>query len=164
MRRVLMALGILAAGLAPGAAFAGSLDGRCLSRITVDSRELRDKGGVGAADVLDKRLPRELQEVFASRFGCRGGLTLVVRLQTISLPSMGVGGGRFGNAPVDSLKGESVLLDGRGQVIDTYPLIARSPPDIAGSIRDEYLPEVRLRRLENLAGAFAGWLKVHYGS
>jgi hypothetical protein len=161
MIRGLLTVGIVAMALVPcGANAAGPLDGRCVSRITVDSRELRDKGGGGAADVLDKQLPQELRDVFGNRVGCRGGLALVVRLQTISL-SYAVGAGPF---PVDSLKGESILLDERGRVIDTYPLIARASSDVDGPLYGTDTPEVRSRRVKNLAGAFAGWLKVHYGS
>ena len=162
MLKGLLTFGLLAVALTPLTAnAAGPLDGRCLSRITVDSRELRDKGGVGAADILDKRLPQQLREAFADRFGCRGGLTLVVRLQTISLPIAGSGSSVFGGVPMDSLKGESLLVSGR-QTIATYPLTARASADIAGYLDPGYSPEVRLRRLQNLAEAFAGWLRVHY--
>jgi hypothetical protein len=102
--------GAAAAGLAillASSAAAGPLSAQCISRVTVDSSELRDRGAVGAADILDARMPQQLRTAFAGRIGCRSGLRLVVRLQTISLPSP------FGNehTATDSLKGESLLLD-----------------------------------------------------
>ena len=57
----------------------------------------------------------------------------------------------------DYLEGVGLIVDGRGGVIATYPMLAALASSASGAAW--YDPHLQQRRLEALAGHYAAWMR-----
>lgn len=122
--------------------------------IEVDVSALRAKGIGVFADLVGNEVRRELQAYFPTE---RGGVRLVVQLETLFLTGSpgGDGADGFGGFLAnDSLGGTNLLVGPDGRVIERYPLNVISPATRAGPTS---LPLER-ERAAILAQVYAQWL------
>jgi len=133
--------------------------------IRVDVSPLKAKDEDDAARWVAAVLPGYLKQTFAKYLapGDRGAGVLVARIDDVTL---GVQGSRmsFGfisNDTTDGIEGAAVVLDGRGKVVDTYPLYSSLGADSLPN--SPYQSDVLRRRVETLALSFAQWLPGKMG-
>jgi hypothetical protein len=136
-----------------------------LSRLAVDVGPLRALGVGVNADILAAAMAAQLRVSFADRLapGDMRAPALVVRLSSLSLSSSfagGAGGARRGiggSGDSDYLEGVGLIVDGRGGVIATYPMLSALASSASGAAW--YDPHLQQRRLEALAGHYAAWMR-----
>ena len=163
-RRAALAAIALAAGSAATGAWAqvGELRFR---EIRVDVSPLRDKYEDDAAQWVAAALPDYLRQTFAKYLapGDRRAGVLLARIDNVALgpPGMRSGFGMIGSDTTDGIEGAGVVLDGRGRVVDSYPLYSSVSAD---SLQNSpYQTDILRRRVETLALSFAQWLPGKMG-
>jgi hypothetical protein len=134
------------------------------SRLSVDVGPLYAKGLGPNADLIGQALAVELRRSFADRLspGDRRAPALVVRISAISMSTNFPGGGsgrrgHGGGSGTDYLEGEGLVVDGRGGVIATYPMLSALAASYAGT--PWYDPRSEQRRMVALAWHYAYWLR-----
>ena len=110
-------------------------------------------------------LPGYLRQTFAKYLapGDRSAGILVARIDDVTL---GVQGSRMSlgflsNDTTDGIEGAAVVLDGRGRVVNSYPLYSSLGADSLPN--SPYQTDVLRRRVETLALSFAQWLPGKMG-
>ena len=133
--------------------------------IRVDVSPLKAKDEDDAAGWVAAVLPGYLKQAFAKYLapGDRSAGVLVARIDDVTL---GVQGSRmsFGfisNDTTDGIEGAAVVLDGRGKVVDSYPLYSSLGADSLPN--SPYQTDILRRRVETLALSFAQWLPGKMG-
>ena len=164
-RRAALAALTLAAALAAVQASAAPLGEVRFREIRVDVSPLKAKDEDDAAGWVAAVLPGYLKQAFAKYLapGDRSAGVLVARIDDVTL---GVQGSRmsFGfisNDTTDGIEGAAVVLDGRGKVVDSYPLYSSLGADSLPN--SPYQTDILRRRVETLALSFAQWLPGKMG-
>lgn len=137
-----------AAALLSPAGKALAQSGQRVRRIVVDTRPLEGRGGRGAAAIVGARLRESLNREFAGRLGA--GPDLVVRVHTVLLGTMPMGGGDGFAGPSSDYMEVDFAIGGRRE-----PLLVTLSSDSAGVW---YLPDNEPRRLRALADSAASWI------
>jgi hypothetical protein len=156
---------LTAIAVAPGGAVAAPVATR-FREIRVDVSPLIAKDNDVEAKWVAAVLPGYLKQTFAKYLapGDRGAAVLVARIDDIALgpPEARWAGGGIGPDTFDGIEGAGVALDGRGHVLETFPLYcsvgASSYPDLPNQQEENYR-----RRVQTLALSFAQWLPGKIG-
>ena len=158
------ALTVLAAAAVAVKASAAPVGDVRFREIRVDVSPLKAKSEGDEAQWVAAVLPGYLKQTFAKYLapGDRSAGVLVARVDDVVLgppnSNMSIG---LGNDTTDDIEGAAVVLDGRGRVVGSYPLLS--------SVRADSLPnsgyptDVLRRRVETLALSFAQWLPGKMG-
>jgi hypothetical protein len=137
-----------------------------LSRLAVDVAPLRALGLGVNADILGAALAAGLRRSFADRLvpGDRRAPVLLVRLSGVLLSTNFSGGGdnssrrpHEGGGSSDYLEGVGLIVDGRGGVIASYPMLSALAAGSSGAAW--YDPQLQQRRMVALAGNYAQWMR-----
>jgi hypothetical protein len=162
-RRAALAALTLAAAASAVKAWAAPGDAR-FREIRVDVSQLKAKNEDDAAQWVAAVLPGYLKQTFAKYLapGDRSAGVLVARVDDVVLgppnSNMSIG---LGNDTTDDIEGAAVVLDGRGRVVGSYPLLSSVRAD---SLQNSpYQSDVLRRRVETLALSFAQWLPGKMG-
>lgn len=167
-RRIVLSLGAaLMLGTGLGACQTGSAalpPGTGIGSVKVDVSPLQAQGWGPNAGLVKATLERELAGSLAGRMRA-GGPALVVRVNSILMPSYvgggGGGGGRGrwgggdGGGSTDYMDSETRIIGRGGAVLATYPVLSALSAATSGPW---YLPDIDARRLESLARHSAAWI------
>lgn len=124
--------------------------------VVVDTSPIAEEGRPAFAEKVRRAVEPSVAEAFAAQVnpGDPRGLRLVVRIRSVTLPLVT---GGFGSSQNDFMKSEALVVDGRGRVVASTPVVlspvtAFAPANLPIDV-EEY------RRIRNLGQHAAGWLK-----
>ena len=163
-RAALAALSLAAASAAMKASAAPLGDVR-FREIRVDVSPLRAKNEDDEARWVAAVMPGYLRQAFAKYLapGDRSAGILVARIDDVAIGTAGsrMSIGFLSNDTTDGIEGAGVVLDGRGRVVNSYPLYSSLGAD---SLQNSpYQTDILRRRVETLAASFAEWLPGKMG-
>ena len=163
-RAALAALSLAAASAAMKASAAPLGDVR-FREIRVDVSPLRAKNEDDEARWVAAVMPGYLRQAFAKYLapGDRSAGILVARIDDVAIGTAGsrMSIGFLSNDTTDGIEGAGVVLDGRGRVVNSYPLYSSLGAD---SLQNSpYQTDILRRRVETLAASFAEWLPSKMG-
>ena len=163
-RAALAALSLAAASAAMKASAAPLGDVR-FREIRVDVSPLRAKNEDDEARWVAAVMPGYLRQAFAKYLapGDRSAGILVARIDDVAIGTAGsrMSIGFLSNDTTDGIEGAGVVLDGRGRVVNSYPLYSSLGAD---SLQNSpYQTDILRRRVETLAASFAQWLPGKMG-
>ena len=164
-RRAALAALSLAAASAAMKASAVPLGDVRFREIRVDVSPLRAKNEDDEARWVAAVMPGYLRQAFAKYLapGDRSAGILVARIDDVAIGTAGsrMSIGFLSNDTTDGIEGAGVVLDGRGRVVNSYPLYSSLGAD---SLQNSpYQTDILRRRVETLAASFAQWLPGKMG-
>ena len=152
------ACGLVLFGRAAAAPAEPDGSGPLFGAVAVDATPVADHGGAVLASALAQALLPQMRRVFADRLtpGRRGAPVLTARITAIYFADYvgGAGIDRFGRN--DSIEGDGLVRDGRGQVSSTTHILTELSPTYSGAY---YTAGIDRIRLDSLAYQFAYWLR-----
>ena len=164
-------VGVAAFAVAPALAYEaerplpGGVAGLRVKAVRIDVGPLAAGGNPQVAGWLAADMVGPLQQAFGARLspGARDGVTVVARIDRVTLVTWQGGGSRHGGGPtaMDVIEGAGVVLDGRGREIALYPLFTQLPADEV--FPPAHMDIVLRRRANSLGEAFAHWLPGRLG-
>lgn len=170
-RKLLLSLGstVLLGGALAACQTGSPALGQPIGSIKVDVSPLVTQGWGANAAAVKATLERELAASFAGRIQ-PGGPAMVVRVNSILMPSFvgggggGGGSGRWGGGDggggTDYMDSETRIIGRGGAVIATYPVLSAVP---SGSSGPWHLPDIDRRRLATLARHSSAWIARSVG-
>jgi hypothetical protein len=164
-RRAALAALTAAAAAAATKASAVTQGGLRFREIRVDISPLHEKVQDEEGGWVAAVLPGYLRQSLAAHLapGDRSASVLVARIDDVTLGVAHSGMSPFPLASDahDSIEGVGLVLDGRGQVAQSYPLFCAVGADSFSSL--PYQTDIRRGRAETLARSFAQWLPGKMG-